>query len=73
MHNQIVYFQRANAALSTSYPQYKSKLEDMVKLKEAPQVSELAVLKPEEFKQRKQLEGYITVEGPVCSARLFLW
>lgn len=42
-----------------------------MKLKEAPQVSELAVLKPEDVKQKKLLEGYITVEGPVCSAQLF--
>ncbi|GLV43438.1 fused lobes [Carabus blaptoides fortunei] len=53
------------AALSTTVPRYKSKIDDALNLREAPQVSELAVLKPEELKQKKQLEGYITVEGPV--------
>jgi hypothetical protein len=33
--------------------------------KEAPQISDLALLNPEEVEQRKRLQGYITVDATV--------
>lgn len=63
----LILYCRVNATVFTNVAKFSSNIDDALKIKEAPQVSEVAVLKPEEVKMRKQLEGTITVKGPVSS------
>lgn len=62
----IGYNFRSNVVVSTQVTKYSSNIDDALKVNEAPQVSEVAVLKPDEIKMRKQLERTITIKGKVC-------
>lgn len=64
-------FCRVNAAIGSNAAKYSSDIDEALRIKEAPQVSEVAVLKPEEVKMRKQLEGTIKVQETVCYYKLF--
>lgn len=56
---------RSLASISTTSSRCTDDISKSRGQKEAPQISDLALLNPEEVEQRKRLQGYITVDATV--------